>query len=85
MQTGQLTLLLGSLVTILLSVIAYFLKLLVQDIRELKRDHMDLRELCIWLKAEQSQLQKYLVPGRKKASPRVPGNHSTIKTKPICP
>lgn len=79
MQTGQLTLLLGTVVTILLSVIAYFLKLLVQDIRDLKRDHMDLRELCIWLKAEQSNLRMYLEQGRRKASPPVPGNRFTAK------
>jgi hypothetical protein len=79
MQTGQLTLILGTVVTILLSVIAYFLKLLVQDIRDLKRDHMDLRELCIWLKAEQSNLRMYLEQGRRKASPSVPGNRFTAK------
>ncbi|EMS32584.1 hypothetical protein C943_01311 [Mariniradius saccharolyticus AK6] len=79
MQTGQLTLILGTVVTILLSVIAYFLKLLVQDIRDLKRDHMDLRELCIWLKAEQSNLRMYLEQGRRKASPPVPGNRFTAK------
>jgi hypothetical protein len=79
MQTGQLTLILGTVVTLLLSVIAYFLKLLVQDIRDLKRDHMDLRELCIWLKAEQSNLRMYLEQGRRKASPPVPGNRFTAK------
>lgn len=79
MQTGQLTLILGTVVTVLLSVIAYFLKLLVQDIRDLKCDHMDLRELCIWLKAEQSNLRMYLEQGRRKASPPVPGNRFTAK------
>lgn len=79
METGELTLLLGGLVTFLLSVIAYFLRLLVQDIRDLKREHMDLRELCIWLKAEQGQLKMYLERGSQRASPR-PGVRPNLKT-----
>jgi hypothetical protein len=79
METGQLTMLLGGMVTFLLSVIAYFLRLLVQDIRDLKREHMDLRELCIWLKAEQGQLKMHLEQGRRKASPvtRIRSNTKT--------
>jgi hypothetical protein len=82
METGELTLLLGGLVTFLLSVIAYFLRLLVQDIRDLKREHMDLRELCIWLKAEQGQLKMYLEGGRRRAS-QAPGIRSNLKTDPL--
>ncbi|EMS34059.1 hypothetical protein C943_03875 [Mariniradius saccharolyticus AK6] len=82
METGELTLLLGGLVTFLLSVIAYFLRLLVQDIRDLKREHMDLRELCIWLKAEQGQLKMYLEGGRRRAS-QDPGIRSNLKTDPL--
>ncbi|MFC0263501.1 hypothetical protein [Fontibacter flavus] len=55
---GFIGLILGGLSSVLLSVIAYFLKLLVQDIRDLKKDQMNLRELCIWLKAEQGQIKK---------------------------
>lgn len=79
LESSQLALLLGGFCSLLLSVIAYFLRLLVQDIRDLKRDHMDLRELCIWLKAEQSNLRMYLEQGRRKASPPVPGNRFTAK------
>jgi hypothetical protein len=70
------------MVTFLLSVIAYFLRLLVQDIRDLKREHMDLRELCIWLKAEQGQLKMYLERGSHRASPR-PGVRPNLKTDPL--
>jgi hypothetical protein len=80
LDSTQLALVLGAFCSLLLSVIAYFLRLLVQDIRDLKREHMDLRELCIWLKAEQSQLRMYLEQGRHKASPPVPGNR--YKQKP---
>lgn len=55
---GFIGLILGGLSSVLLSVIAYFLRLLVQDIRDLKKDQMNLRELCIWLKAEQGQIKK---------------------------
>ncbi|WP_041779237.1 hypothetical protein [Belliella baltica] len=47
----------GGVVSLLLSIIAYFLKLLVQDIRDLRKDYGDLRELCIWLKAKQISLE----------------------------
>ncbi|WP_169314513.1 hypothetical protein [Cecembia lonarensis] len=53
---GFIGLILGGVSSLLLSLIAYFLKLLVQDIRDLKKEQMNLRELCIWLKAEQGQL-----------------------------
>lgn len=55
---GFIGLILGGVSSLLLSLIAYFLKLLVQDIRDLKKEQMNLRELCIWLKAEQGQLKK---------------------------
>ncbi|WP_076500716.1 hypothetical protein [Belliella pelovolcani] len=47
----------GGVMSLLLSIIAYFLKLLVQDIRDLKKDYSSLRELCIWLKAKQISLE----------------------------
>ncbi|MCH7404958.1 hypothetical protein [Belliella aquatica] len=47
----------GGVMSLLLSIIAYFLKLLVQDIRDLRKDYGDLRELCIWLKAKQTTLE----------------------------
>ncbi|MFD2201821.1 hypothetical protein [Shivajiella indica] len=55
---GFIGLILGGISSLLLSVIAYFLRLLVQDIRDLKKDQMNLRELCIWLKAEQGHIKK---------------------------
>lgn len=82
LESGQVALLLGGFCSLLLSVIAYFLRLLVQDIRDLKREHMDLRELCIWLKAEQGQLKMYLEGGRLKAS-QSPGIRSKPKTDPL--
>ncbi|UJP64874.1 hypothetical protein [Mongoliitalea daihaiensis] len=48
---------LGGVMSLLLSIIAYFLKLLVQDIRDLKKDYGDLRALCIGLKAKQTELE----------------------------
>jgi hypothetical protein len=48
---------LGGLMSFLLSIIAYFLKLLVQDIRDLKKDYGNLRALCIGLKAKQTALE----------------------------
>jgi len=48
----------GGLMSILLSIIAYFLRMLVQDIRDLKKEQGQLRELFIWLKAEQEILRK---------------------------
>jgi hypothetical protein len=77
-ESSEIVLLFGGFCSLLLSVIAYFLKLLVQDIRDLKREHMDLRELCIWLKAEQSQLRLSLEQGRRKAS-SFPKNHHKSK------
>lgn len=50
----------GGCISALLTVIAYFLRLLVQDVRNLKEDQSELRELCIWLKAEQGSLRKCL-------------------------
>lgn len=55
---GFIGLIMGGVSSLLLSLIAYFLKLLVQDIRDLKKEQMNLRELCIWLKAEQGQIKK---------------------------
>ncbi|TVP50558.1 MAG: hypothetical protein EA341_07280 [Mongoliibacter sp.] len=57
-QEGLVGLILGGVSSLLLSVIAYFLKLLVQDIRDLKKEQMNLKELCIWLKAEQGVLKR---------------------------
>ncbi|MDO9552229.1 hypothetical protein [Rhodonellum sp.] len=48
----------GGLISLLLSIIAFFLRTLVQDIRDLKRDQMALRELCIWLQASQSKINR---------------------------
>ncbi len=56
-QTSLLVLGVGGVMSLLLSIIAYFLKLLVQDIRDLRKDYGDLRELCIWLKAKQISLE----------------------------
>jgi|GEM_PF-5328675 len=50
----------GGCISALLTMIAYFLRLLVQDVRNLKKDQSELRELCIWLKAEQGNLRKCL-------------------------
>tara|TARA_R110002020_G_scaffold435805_1_gene646038 strand:- start:700 stop:924 length:225 start_codon:yes stop_codon:yes gene_type:complete len=43
----------GGVIALLLSVIAYFLKLLIQDFRQLNRELSKLKELFIRLEAEQ--------------------------------
>lgn len=50
----------GSFISILLSVIAYLLRTLLQDIKLLKMEQIELRELCMWLKAKQSIISKLL-------------------------
>ncbi|MGY6521528.1 MAG: hypothetical protein ACXIUD_07360 [Mongoliitalea sp.] len=59
-QISLLVLGLGGVMSLLLSIIAYFLKLLVQDIRDLKKDYGDLRALCMWLKVRQTELENKL-------------------------
>lgn len=50
----------GGIVMMLLSVIAYFLKLLIQDTRQLSRELAKLKELFIRLEAEQALMKAML-------------------------
>ncbi|MFD2035156.1 hypothetical protein ACFSKL_10160 [Belliella marina] len=59
-QHSVFILVIGGVLSILLSIIAYFLKLLVQDIRDLRKDYVDLRELCVWLKVEQGDIRRFI-------------------------
>ncbi|UCS95048.1 hypothetical protein KZP23_08570 [Echinicola marina] len=49
-----------AVVSFLLSVITYLLKLLVQEIRQMKRDQLELRDMFLWLKAEQQNIREWL-------------------------
>ena len=63
----------------LLTVIAYFLRLLLQEIRDLKMEQTELREFCIWLKAEQDSLKQSL---SIQAAPQPrPARRKAVKTK----
>ncbi|GAB3654951.1 hypothetical protein GCM10028791_25920 [Echinicola sediminis] len=48
-----------AVVSFLLSVITYLLKLLVQEIRQMKRDQLELRDMFLWLKSEQQNLKEW--------------------------
>lgn len=50
----------GGVIALLLSVIAYFLKLLIQDFRQLNSELSKLKELFIRLEAEQVVLKTML-------------------------
>ena len=50
----------GGVIALLLSVIAYFLKLLIQDFRQLNSELSKLKELFIRLEAEQLVLKTML-------------------------
>lgn len=62
----------GGVIALLLSVIAYFLKLLIQDFRQLNKELSKLKELFIRLEAEQTlmkiMLQRTRSPPRRSAS-----------------
>ncbi|WP_215222618.1 hypothetical protein [Echinicola shivajiensis] len=49
-----------TVVSFLLAVITYLLKLLVQEIRQMKRDQLELRDMFIWLKSEQQNIREWL-------------------------
>ena len=54
----------------LLTVIAYFLRLLLQEIRDLKIEQTELRKLYLWLKAEQDSLRQSLAsPPQQRPKP----------------
>jgi len=54
----------------LLTVIAYFLRLLLQEIRDLKIEQTELRKLYLWLKAEQDSLRLSLAsPPQQRPKP----------------
>ncbi|SIT17515.1 hypothetical protein [Belliella pelovolcani] len=50
----------GGVVSLLLSIIAYFLHLLIQDIRYMKLEQHKLGHLCIKLRSEQEFIRKWL-------------------------
>ena len=56
----SLPVIVGGVISLLLSIIAYFLHLLVMDIRQLKADQVELREFCVWLKAEQKNTRQWM-------------------------
>ncbi|SFT42412.1 hypothetical protein SAMN04489724_0695 [Algoriphagus locisalis] len=62
----------GGVIALLLSVIAYFLNLLIQDFRQLNKELSKLKELFIRLEAEQALLktvmQQTRSPPRRSAS-----------------
>ena len=62
----------GGVIALLLSVIAYFLKLLIQDFRQLNRELSKLKELFIRLEAEQmlmkTMIQRTRSPPVRKSS-----------------
>ncbi|MBD8489172.1 hypothetical protein IFO69_10485 [Echinicola sp. CAU 1574] len=49
-----------TVVSFLLAVITYLLKLLVHEIKQMKRDQLELRDMFIWLKAEQQNIREWL-------------------------
>lgn len=57
---------LGAIGSLLLSVIAFFLKLLIQDFRQLKNQLQVLRESVIRIEQEQSWIKALLESSRKK-------------------
>ncbi|MBC6365748.1 hypothetical protein [Algoriphagus sp. AK58] len=60
---------LGALVSLLLSVIAYFLKLLIQDFRQLRDQVLVFRESLIRLEHEQSRIKSLLYNKTGKRKP----------------
>ncbi|MCH7407647.1 hypothetical protein [Belliella aquatica] len=50
----------GGVVSLLLSIIAYFLHLLIQDIRLMKTQQSKLGELCTKLRIEQQFIKRWL-------------------------
>ncbi len=51
---------LGGVIGLLLSIIAYFLKLLIQDFRQLHKELSKMKELFIRLEAEQALMKTML-------------------------
>jgi len=47
----------GGLVAVLLSLIGYFLHYLVQDLRELRADMVEMKKDCTWLRADNKMLR----------------------------
>jgi hypothetical protein len=56
----------GGVVSLLLSIVAYFLKMLIQDIGQLKKDQLALRELCLMLKSDQNRIWDWLESKRQR-------------------
>ena len=54
----------GAVTMLLLSVIAYFLKLLIQDLRQLGTDLVRLKESVVRLEAEQGLMKTMMQRGR---------------------
>ncbi|WP_185974271.1 hypothetical protein [Litoribacter populi] len=55
-----MSIIVGGIISLLLSLSAYLLHLMVLDIREMRVDQRELRELCIYLKAEQKIIRDYI-------------------------
>ncbi|WP_339865337.1 hypothetical protein [uncultured Algoriphagus sp.] len=65
MSGAELLLSLAGVVTMmLLSIIAYFLKLLIQDTRQLRDELAKLKELFYRLEAEQALIKEVMQPAR---------------------
>ncbi|WP_373521223.1 hypothetical protein [Aquiflexum sp.] len=60
----------GGVVSLLLSIIAYLLQLLVQDFRQMQKEQASLRELFVLLKADQQRIWDWL------SSKKIPGTRS---------
>ncbi len=54
----------GGIISLLLSVLAYFLHLLILDFRKMREEQRELRDLCVYLKAEQRIIKEWLRPER---------------------
>ncbi|MBS9525705.1 hypothetical protein KIH41_16285 [Litoribacter ruber] len=67
----NMSMMIGGVVTLLLSTLSYFLHLMILDIRLMRVEQRELRDLCIVLKTEQQIIKEWLADDRLKMTERI--------------